>query len=146
MIKSTTGQHIKYNFYASLLSYILLLQRFGLKSQEQHASPQKPRSESTNKRERDLGRNLVSWQEKVVGNDPTGWNPRRAAGDGDTIRVSGTVLERERETTQREKDEWVWGSWNSHCPLLTPTRPRQRGSTARHHGSTARVEVPHQGR
>ena len=97
MIKSTTRQYIKYNFYASLLSYILLLQRFGLKSQEQHASPQKPRSESTNKRERDLGRNLVSWQEKVVGNDPTGWNPRRAAGDGDTIRVSGTVLERERE-------------------------------------------------
>ena len=92
LIKSTTGQHIKYNFYASLLFYIPLLQRFGLKSQGQQASPQKARSERTNKRERDLGRNLGPWQDEVVGNDPTGRNPRRAAGDGDPARVSGSVL------------------------------------------------------
>ena len=59
--------------------------------------PQKPRSESTNKRERDLGRGLDPWQEEVVGNDPTGRNPRRAAGDGDPERTSGAVLEQERE-------------------------------------------------
>ena len=99
MIKSTTGQHIKYTFYASLLSYILLLQRFGLKSQEQHAYPQKPRDERTNQRERDLGRNLVPWQEGVVGNDPTGRNVRRVAGDGDPARSSGAVLGR------RERDD-----------------------------------------
>ena len=88
---------MKYTFYVSLLSYILLLQRFGLKSQEQHASPQKPRNERTNQRERDLGRNLVPWQEEVVGNDPTGRNARRAAGDGDPARSSGVVLGQERE-------------------------------------------------
>ena len=76
-----------------------------------------------NQRGRDLGRNLVPWQEEVVGNDPTGQNPRRVAGDGDPVRVSGAVLEQERETAGRETDEWVWGSWNSPCPLLTPTRP-----------------------
>ena len=97
LIKSTTGQHTKYHLYALLLSYILLLQRFGLKSQEQHASPQKPRSERMNKRERDLGRNLVPWQEEVVGNDPTGRNPGRAAGDRDPARVSGALLGQERE-------------------------------------------------
>ena len=54
----------------------------------------------TTKRERDLVRNLGPWQEEVVGNDPTGRNPRRVAGDGDPARVSGVVLgqERERET------------------------------------------------
>ena len=91
------GQHSKYHLYALLLSYILLLQRFGLKSQEQHASPQKPRNERTNQRERDLGRNLVPWQEEVVGNDPIGRNARRAAGDGDPVRVSCAVLGQERE-------------------------------------------------
>ena len=145
MIKSTTGQHIKYNFYASLLSYILLLQRFGLKSQEQHASPQKPRDKTTRQRERDLGRNLVPWQEEVVGNDPTGRNPRRAARDGDPARVSGAVLGQERERHRGEKSKWVWGSWNSPCPLLTPTRSQLCGSTAGHRGSTARAEVPRRG-
>ena len=93
LIKSTTGQHIMYKLYALLLSSILLLQRFGLKSQEQLASPQKPRSKGTNQKERDLGKDLGPWQEEVVGNDPTGRNPRRAAGDGDPARDSGPVLE-----------------------------------------------------
>ena len=107
MIKSTTGQYIKYNFYATLLSYILLLHRFGLKSQERQVSPQKPRSKRTAKKKRDLGKNLGPWQEEVVGNDPTGRNPRRVAEDGDPARASGTVLERER---RGERDnEWVWG-------------------------------------
>ena len=105
--KSTTRQHIKYDSYATRLSYILLLHRFGLKSQEQQASPQKPRSERTTKKKRDLGKNLGPWQEEVVGNDPTGRNPRRVAGDGDPARASGAVLERER---RGERDnEWVWG-------------------------------------
>ena len=103
-IKSLTEQRSKYHLYALLLSYILLLQRFGLKSQEQHASPQKPRSERTAKEERDLGRNLVPWQEEVVGNDPTGRNPRRAAGDGDPARFSDAVLGQERERRHGKKE------------------------------------------
>ena len=51
-----------------------------------------------NQKERDLGRNLVPWQEEVVGNDPTGRNPRRVAGDEDPARTFGAVLEQERET------------------------------------------------
>ena len=102
MDKATTRQHIKYDSYASRLSYILLLHRFGLKSQEQQASPKKPRSERTTKKKRDLGKNLGPWQEEMVGNDPTGRNPRRVAGDGDQARASGAVLE-------RETNEWVWG-------------------------------------
>ena len=46
----------------------------------------------------------------MVGNDPTGRNPRRVAGDGDPARTSGAVLERERERdVGRETNEWVWG-------------------------------------
>ena len=105
--KTTTRQHIKYVSYASRISYILLLHRFGLKSQERQVSPPKPRSNRTTKKKRDLGKNLGPWQEEVVGNDPTGRNPRRVAGDGDLARASGTVLERER---RGERDnEWVWG-------------------------------------
>ena len=115
MIKSTTGQHIKYNLYALLFSYLLLLHRFGLKSQEQHASPQKPRSKQTNQRERDLGKNLGPWQEEVVGNDPTGRNPRRVAGDGDPARASGAVLEQERE-----KETWGKREVNGYGELELP--------------------------
>ena len=108
--KSTTRQHIKYDSYATRLSYILLLHRFGLKSQERQVSPQKPRSKRTAKKKRDLGKNLGPWQEEVVGNDPTGQNPRRVAGDGDPARASGAILERERERdVGRETNEWVWG-------------------------------------
>ena len=79
-----------------------------------------------------------------MGIDPTGRNARRAAGDGDPARSSGAVLGQERERDDvRGRDEWVWGSWNSPCPLLTPTRSRRRGSTAGHRGSTAWAEVPH---
>ena len=107
LIKSITGKHSKYQLYALLLSYNLLLQRFSLKSQDHHASPQKPRSKRTAKKKRDLGKNLGPWQEEVVGNDPTGRNPRRAAEDGDPARASGAILERER---RGERDnEWVWG-------------------------------------
>ena len=66
--------------------------------------PQKPRSKSTNKRERDLGRDLDPWQEEVVGNDPTARNPRRAAGDGDPARASGAVRRQERERRRGEKE------------------------------------------
>ena len=107
MDKAITRQHIKYVSYASRLSYILLLHRFGLKSQERQVSPPKPRSKRTAKKKRDLGKNLGPWQEEVVGNDPTDRNPRRVAGDGDPVRASGAVLERER---RGERDnEWVWG-------------------------------------
>ena len=68
------------------------------------ASPQKPRDKITNKKERDLGKNLGPWQEEVVGNDPTGRNPKRAAGDGDPARDSGPVLEQGRERGTK------WGS------------------------------------
>ena len=128
MIKSSTGQHIKYNPYAILLSYILLLHRFGLKSQEQHASPQKPRGKRTTKRERDLGRNLVPWQEEVVGNDPTGRNHRRAAGGGDPVTNAGSVLEhgRGRHNMERE-DTNGYGELELPLPVFNPHAP----STAR---------------
>ena len=136
LIKYTKWQHTKYHLYALLLSYILLLHRFSLKSQEQHASPQKPRNERTNQRERDLGRNLVPWQEGVVGNDPTRRNASIAVGDGDPARFSDAVLGQEREKRHARRSESVWGSWNSPCPLLTPTCSRQRGTTACHCSST----------
>ena len=84
-----------------------------------------------------------------MGIDSTGRNARRAAGDGDPARSSGAVLGQERERERDEvgkRDEWVWGSWNSPCSLLTPTRSRLRGSTAGHCDSTAQAEVPHAGR
>ena len=48
----------------------------------------------------------------MLGNDPTGRNARKAAGDGDPARFSGAVLgqERERETGWGNMVEWVWGS------------------------------------
>ena len=107
----------------------------------------KPRSTTTGQKERDRGRYWVPWQEGEVGINPTGWNARRVAGDGDPARSSGAVLgqEREREAV-RGRDEWVWGSWNSPCPVLTPRHLRHHGSTTVHRGSTARAEVPHTGR
>ena len=93
-----------YYLYTLLLSYILLLQRFSLKSQEQQASPQKPRSKRMNQKERDFGRNLGPWQEEVVGNNPIGRNPRRAAGDGDPAMAFGAVLGQERERWRGEKE------------------------------------------
>ena len=92
-----------YYLYALLLSYILLLQRFSLKSQEQLASPQKPRSKGTNKKGRDLGKDLVPWQEGVVGNDPTGRNPRRAAGEGDPARAPVPFVGRREGEAAREE-------------------------------------------
>ena len=56
-----------------------------------------------------MGRNLGPWQEDVVGSDPTGRNPRRAAGDGDPARVSGTVLGQERERERERERETAWG-------------------------------------
>ena len=61
-----------------------------------------PKPKST-KKERNLGKNLGPWQEEVVGNDPTGRNPRRVAGDGDLARASGAVLERERDVERETK-------------------------------------------
>jgi len=43
-------------------------------------------------KERDLGRNLVPWQEGEVGIDPTGRNAKRAARDGDLARSFGASL------------------------------------------------------
>ena len=117
--KSTTRQHIKYDSYATRLSYILLLHRFGLKSQEQQASPQKPRSERTTKKKRDLGKNLGPWQEEVVGNDPTDRNPRRVAGDRDPARTSGAVLEQERETWGGRRVNG-YGELELPCPSHNP--------------------------
>ena len=58
-----------------------------------------------------MGKDLGPWQEHVVGNDPTGRNPGRAAGGGDPATNAGSVLERGREgdDMEREDSEWVWG-------------------------------------
>ena len=71
-------------------------------------------------RERDLGRNLVPWQEEVVGNDPTGRNARRAAGDGDPSRFSGAVLGQERERRCGEKELNGYGGVETPLPALNP--------------------------
>ena len=56
-----------------------------------------------------MGKKLGPWQEGEVGNDPTGRNPRRVAGEEDPARTSGAVLEQERERdVGRETSEWVW--------------------------------------
>ena len=92
-------------------------------SRTQSISP-KPKDKTTRKRERDLGRNLVPWQEEVVGNDPTGRNPRRAAGDGDLARASGAVLERERgrETNWGERRMGM-GELELPLPVFNPHTP-----------------------
>ena len=83
----------------------------------------------------------------MVGNDPTGRNPRRVAGDGDLARVSGVVLERERERERPrgEKRTNGYGELELPLPILIPTRSNRRGSTAYHRGSTARAEVRRRG-
>ena len=71
----------------------------------------RPKSTWKDEKERNLGKNLGPWQEGEVGNDPTGQNPRRAAGDGDPAKASGAVLGQERERDGvGNRDEWVWGS------------------------------------
>ena len=67
---------------------------------------------------KNLGNYRGPWQECEVGNDPTGRNARRAAGDGDPARSSSAVLGQERQRDEvGKRDEWVWGSWNP------PARP-----------------------
>ena len=51
----------------------------------------------------------------MVGNDPTGRNPRRVAGDGDPARTSGAVLEQERETWG-ERQVNGYGELELHLP------------------------------
>ena len=68
-----------------------------------------------------MGRNLGPWQEEVVGNDPTGRNPRRVAGDGDPARASSAVLEQERETWG-ERQVNGYGEWELPCPSHNPPR------------------------
>ena len=128
----------KYQLYALLLSYILLLQRFGLKSQEQLASPQNLKATRRTTKREGLGRNLVPWQEGVGGTiPPVGIRGERPETEIRRGPPAPFLSERERETAWGETNEWEWGSWNSPWPLLTPTRPRQCGSTACHRGSTA---------
>ena len=66
-----------------------------------------------------MGRNLVPWQEEVMGNDPTGQNPRRAAGDGDPARDSVTVLELERGGWERNRRMGM-GELELPLPALNP--------------------------
>ena len=107
--KSTTRQHIKYDSYATRLSYILLLHRFGLKSQEQQASPQKPRSKRIAKKKRDLGKTLVHGKRKWWGMIP----PVGIRGEWPETEIrrgppAPFLSERERDVG-RETNEWVWG-------------------------------------
>ena len=60
------------------------------------------------------------------GDDPTGRNLRRAAGDGDPARASGAVLERETETKWGERRMGM-GELELPLPVFNPPRP----STAR---------------
>ena len=91
-----------------------------------------PKNNSKATRRGEKGRNLHPWQKGAVGSDPTGRNARRVAEGGDPARSSGGVLEREREreTAWGLGDEWIWGSWSSPCPLITPTRSNMCGSIA----------------
>ena len=66
----------------------------------------KPKSTRKDKKKRHLGKNLGPWQEGKVGNDPSGWNPRRVVGDGDPAPFLG----RRARDGVGNRDEWVWGS------------------------------------
>ena len=56
-----------------------------------------------------------------MGNDPIGQNPRRVAGDGDPARVSGAVLEQERERGGGERDRRMgMGELELPLPALNP--------------------------
>ena len=69
-----------------------------------------------------MGKYQGPWQEGEVGNDPTGRNARRAAGDGDPARSSGAVLGQERETEWGKEMNGYGGVGTPPAPLLTPTR------------------------
>ena len=81
-----------------------------------------------------------------MGNDPTGRNHGRAAGEGDPATNVGSVCEhgRGRDDVERE-DMNGYGELELPLPVLIPTCSNRRGSTAYHRGSTARAEVPHRG-
>ena len=66
MIKSSTAQNDKYNPYAILLSYILLLQRFSLKSQEQKHLPKNLEAKKTTKAR-------GSWEKTLAHGKSTWW-------------------------------------------------------------------------
>ena len=70
MIKSTTGQHIKYNLYALLLSYILLLHRFGLKSQNNKFLPKNLEAREQPRKRGIWGKTLVHGKRKWWGTIP----------------------------------------------------------------------------
>ena len=71
-----------------------------------------------------MGKNLGPWQEEVVGNDPTGRNPRRVAGDRDPARASGAVLEREREReTKWGERRMGMGELELPLPVFNPHAP-----------------------
>ena len=54
------------------------------------------------------------------------------------------LSEGEKEAMWGKNCEWVW-ELELPLPVLIPTVPNRRGSTAYHRGSTARAEVPHRG-
>ena len=81
----------------------------------------------------------------MVGNDPTGRNHGRVPGGGDPATNAGSVLERGRERDDVGEELNGYGELELPLPVLIPTRPNRRGSTAYHSGSTARAEVPHRG-
>ena len=70
LIKSTTGQYIRYNFYATLLSYNLLLQRLGLKSQEHKHLPKNLEVKEQPRKRRIWGETLVHGKRKWWGTIP----------------------------------------------------------------------------
>ena len=122
MIKSSTGQKDKYNPYAILRSFILLLHRLSLRISRTHKSPPKPRDNKHNKNEKELGKDLGPWQEHVVGNNPTGRNHGRAAEGGDPATDAGSVLERGRERDEMGNGRMGMGELELPLPVLIPTR------------------------
>ena len=82
-----------------------------------------------------------------MGNDPTGRNPRRAAGDGDPARTSGAVLERERER-ETKWGERRMGMGELELPLPVFNPPSALDHTVVPHVTAVvppRAEVPHCG-
>ena len=55
-----------------------------------------------------------------MGNDPTGRNARRVAGDGDPARSSGAVVGQERERQHGEKELNGYGGVRTPLPALNP--------------------------
>ena len=119
MIKSTMGQHIKYNFYATLLSYILLLHRFGVKSQEHMHLPKNLEVKERTKERGIWGETLFHGKRKWWGTIPPD-GIRGEWPETEIRRGSPAPFLSERERRRGEKQMNGYGEVGIPLPGLNP--------------------------